>query len=98
MSFLNSSSCIFNECISEAYEPTILINSEDIVDIETGKVVGEIVDILLEFDGKLEGLIVEKKKFLISNFSSKDEFLVKWDQVKKIGEDVILVKIENKKE
>lgn len=74
------------------------LQNKDIVDIETGKVVGEIVDILLEFDGKLEGLIVEKKKFLISNFSSKDEFLVKWDQVKKIGEDVILVKIENKKE
>lgn len=74
------------------------LQNKDIVDIETGKVIGDIVDIILEYNGNLEGLIVEKKKFLVSLFSSKDEFIVKWDQVKKIGEDVILVRLDNKKE
>ena len=40
----------------------------------------------------MNGLIVEKTKFFISMFTSKDEVEIKWDQIEKIGEDVILVK------
>ena len=74
------------------------LQNKDIVDMETGKVIGDIIDVLFDVNGNLESLIVEKKKFLVSMFSSKDEFEVKWNQVEKIGEDVILVKISNKKE
>lgn len=74
------------------------LQNKDIVDVETGKVIGDIVDIKMDLDGNLDSLIVEKKKFLVSMFSSKDELEVKWNQVEKIGEDVILVRINNKKE
>ena len=74
------------------------LQNKDIVDMETGKVIGDIIDVMFDVNGNLESLIVEKKKFLVSMFSSKDEFEVKWNQVEKIGEDVILVKISNKKE
>ena len=72
------------------------LQNKDIVDIETGKVIGDIIDITLDMNGNLDSLIVEKKKFLVSMFSSKDEFEIKWNQVEKIGEDVILVKMNNK--
>lgn len=72
------------------------LQNKDIVDIETGKVIGDIVDVSFELGGNLDGLIVEKKKFLISMFSSKDEIEVKWNQIKKIGEDVILVELKEK--
>ena len=71
------------------------LQNKDIVDVETGKVIGDIVDVILENSGSLGGLIVEKKKFLLSMFSSKDEIEVKWNQIEKIGEDVILVRINN---
>ena len=74
------------------------LQNKDIVDIETGKVIGDIVDVMLDLNGNLDSLIVEKKKFLVSMFSSKAEFEVKWDQVAKIVEDVILVRMSKEKE
>ena len=41
--------------------------------------------------GNATGLIVEKHRFLISYFSSQKEFSIRWEQIEKIGEDVILV-------
>lgn len=70
------------------------LQNKDIIDIQTGKVIGGIIDIILDNKGNLESLIVEKKKFLISLFTSKDEIEVKWQQIEKIGEDVILVNIQ----
>lgn len=39
----------------------------------------------------MEGLVVEQSKFFISMFSSQNEIEIKWTQIEKIGEDVILV-------
>ena len=47
----------------------------------------------IDESGKATGLIVEKHKFLISYFSNKKEISIKWDQIEKIGEDVIFVKV-----
>ena len=71
------------------------LQNKEIVDIETGKLVGVIIDIILDDKGFLDTLIVERKKFLVSLFTSKNEIEVKWNQIKKIGEDVILVKLNN---
>ena len=43
--------------------------------------------------GVTTGLIVEKKKFFISFFSNNKEIVIKWNQIEKIGEDVILVSV-----
>lgn len=74
------------------------LQNKDIVDIESGRVIGGIIDIALDESGILQSLVVEKSKFLISLFSSKDEIEVKWKQIEKIGEDVILVKLTNDNE
>lgn len=67
------------------------LQSKDIVTLD-GKLVGNIIDVVLD-EGKIKYLIVEKSKFFLSMFSSKDELEIKWDQIQKIGEDVILVSI-----
>ena len=67
------------------------LQNKDIITLD-GKLVGNIIDIVLE-DGKVKYLVVEKSKFLLSMFSSKDELEIKWEQIKKIGEDVILITI-----
>ena len=65
------------------------LQAKDIVTTD-GKLIGNIIDIEI-LDGKIKNLIVEKSKFLVSMFSSKDEFEIKWEQIKKISDDVILV-------
>lgn len=69
------------------------LQSKDVVNVFDGKKIGSIIDVKIKQDGTMGGLIVEKSKFLVSLFSNKDEIEINWNQIEKIGEDVILVKI-----
>ncbi len=69
------------------------LQSKDVVNVVDGKKVGNIIDVNINMEGHLESLIVEKSKFFVSMFSSANEIEVRWPQIEKIGEDVILVKI-----
>lgn len=68
------------------------LQNKDIINVVDGKKIGNIIDISIATDGNLDSLIVEKSKFFISMFTTKDEVEIKWQQIEKIGEDVILVK------
>lgn len=67
------------------------LQNKSIINITDGKMIGNIIDIDINSDGVSSGIIVEKTKFFISRFSSNGEFVVRWNQIEKIGEDVILV-------
>lgn len=69
------------------------LQNKDVINIIDGSMIGNIIDIKIDSNGNMEGLIVEKSKFLISMFTNKNEVEVKWGQIEKIGEDVILVNI-----
>ena len=69
------------------------LQGKTIINFLDGKNLGNIIDISLDDKGRTTGLIVEKHKFLISLFTSKKEIVIKWDQIEKIGEDVILVRV-----
>lgn len=65
------------------------LQSKDIITTD-GKILGNIIDVVIE-DGVIKYIIAERSKFVLSMFSSKDEIQVKWNQIKTIGDDVILV-------
>ena len=69
------------------------LQNKDIINTNDGKKIGNIIDVNITDDGKMLGFIVEQGKFF-SKFSSRDEIEVKWSQIKKIGEDVILVSVD----
>ena len=69
------------------------LQHKDVINILDGSKIGNIIDIKIDNQGNMEGLIVEKSKFLVSMFTNKSEIEVKWCQIEKIGEDVILVNI-----
>lgn len=71
------------------------LQHKDVVNINDGTKIGNIIDIRLDEKGNMDGLIVEKTKFIISMFTSSNEIEIKWSQISKIGEDVILVSINN---
>lgn len=71
------------------------LQSKDIVALEDGKKIGNIIDILIDDKGNMIALIVQKSKFLNNIFSAQSEIEIKWKQVQKIGEDVILVNMTN---
>ena len=67
------------------------LQSKDIVDINSGIKIGKIIDAIIEDSGNLKCLIVLKNKFI--NFLNNNEVEILWNQIVKIGDDVILVKI-----
>lgn len=69
------------------------LQHKDIIDVKTGSKIGNIIDITISDIGNMESLIVLKSKFFAFNFNNINEIEIKWSQIEKIGEDVILVKI-----
>jgi len=69
------------------------LQNKTVINIIDGKNVGNIIDLEISENGTAIGLVVEKYKFLISSFTNKKEIIIKWEEIKKIGKDVILVNI-----
>lgn len=69
------------------------LQSKNIVNVFDGKNVGSIIDANISNDGSIESLVIEtNKKFL--SFSREEDMLVPWNDITKIGEDVILVNLK----
>ena len=69
------------------------LQRKDVVNIVDGTKIGNIIDITINDVGAMSSFIVEKSKFIISYFTSQSEIEIKWNQIEKIGEDVILVRL-----
>ncbi len=67
------------------------LQSKDIINLTDGKVVGTIVDVLVNDDGKINEFTVQKRKFL---FYMSKPISIKWENIDKIGKDVILVNVD----
>ena len=68
------------------------LQKKDIISIKDGRKVGKIVDV--EFDintGYMIHFVIEKYNFMKNIFSSTDDLTIKFSQIKKLGEDVILI-------
>ncbi len=68
------------------------LQRKDIVNLNNGKKIGRIIDIEINTtDGSLVNLIIEKNRYFRNFFNGETDVLVKFDQIKKMGEDVILI-------
>ena len=68
------------------------LQRKDIVNINDGRIIGRIIDAeISSTDGTLLNLIVEKNRYLKSMFSTESDLNIKFEQIKKMGSDVILV-------
>ncbi len=70
------------------------LQRKDIVNINDGRIIGRVIDAdINEKDGTLMSLIIEKNKYLKNIFSSESEVTIRFEQIKKLGSDVILIEI-----
>ena len=68
------------------------LQDKDVISMEDGKLLGNIVDVNIDNNGQLISFLVAKKRFF-SWFFSRNEVEIKWSQIERVGSDVILVKI-----
>ena len=67
------------------------LQDKDVVDLKSGIKVGNIIDIKINEQGYVTSLILERKRFS-KLFSNNDEIDIPFNNINKIGEDVILIK------
>ena len=69
------------------------LQKKEIINISDGKRIGLIIDVIVTKDGKIDSLILEDKRF--NKRFNKSEFRVYWNQIIKIGDDIILIDSKN---
>lgn len=66
---------------------------KDIVSISDGKRLGKIIDVEIDMTGKIIYFVVEQRRGFRFLGNHDDIININMNQIKKIGEDVILVEI-----
>ena len=66
---------------------------KEIVNISNGKRVGRIIDVNVDEKGNIINLVLEDRR---GRKFSHEEYNILWNQIVKIGDDIILVDTRNK--
>ena len=68
------------------------LQAKEVVDVASGKRIGSIIDVIISSSGNISKIVLEETKgsrrFLNT---SKDEVYLDWQQLIKIGDDIILI-------
>lgn len=60
--------------------------------MDDGKRMGVIIDVNVDpTTGRIKSFLLQENKNVRKMFSSREEYEVKWEQIVKVGEDIILV-------
>ncbi|MFD3448056.1 YlmC/YmxH family sporulation protein [Microbacteriaceae bacterium 4G12] len=69
---------------------------KDVVNVSDGKRLGNISDIDIDINtGKIQAVIISKSGKMLGFLRKEEEVVVLWKNIVKIGEDVILVRVQN---
>ena len=66
------------------------LQTKEIINMSTGKRLGLIIDVIVDTSGFIKSLILEEKRG--RRITGREEYELDWNQIAKIGDDIILVK------
>lgn len=66
------------------------LQTKDVVNLVDGKKIGIIIDASVDKNGRIIEFYIQKKRFF---FFSSSSTTIRWQQIDKIGKDVILVNV-----
>lgn len=73
------------------------LRDKDVIDINTGEKLGNIIDIEVNLEeGRVEGIVIPKETSIFRFFNKDIEIYLPWESIKKIGTDVILVDFKDR--
>lgn len=69
------------------------LRSKQVISLADGRLLGNVYDVEIDVEsGRLTAIVVQGEGKLLGVFGREDEYVVKWEEIDKIGDDVILVK------
>jgi len=73
------------------------LSTRDVINTVDGRRLGNIVDVELDLStGKIIAVVVPGQPKVLGVFGRSDDYVVPWENIKKIGEDVILVELSER--
>jgi len=73
------------------------LTEKEVVSIIDGKKIGMITDLEVDLEkGKINAIIIPEGRRLMGLFNRELEYEISWNQIKVIGEDVILIEIRDR--
>ena len=72
------------------------LKNKEVINTRDGRSLGFVYDIEVNLEkGTIDGIIIPAERGLFRFFSNREEdFVIKWDRIRTIGDDVILVDVE----
>lgn len=71
------------------------LQNKNLVNTNDGKNIGNIVDVNIDYkSGNINSFIIESKTNMFKFLNKDRDMEVRWEEIEKIGEDVILVNIK----
>lgn len=71
------------------------LRTREVVNVLDGKRLGAVGDVEIDLEtGKITAIVVPGGSRLLGWFGKSDEYVIPWNQIKRIGVDMILVEVE----
>lgn len=72
------------------------LKNREVINIRDGKSLGYIYDIQVNLElGTIEGIVIPAERGLFKLWGNKaEDLMIKWDRIRTIGDDVVLVDME----
>ena len=68
------------------------LQNKNLVNVSNGKNIGNIIDVNIDYQsGNIKSFLIESKGSILTFLNKDNDMEVKWNDIQKIGEDVILV-------
>ena len=73
------------------------LRQKEIINIKDGLRMGFVADVEIDDEsGEIEALIVPGPAKVFGMFGREQEYVIPWDAIKRVGDDIILVDIDTK--
>lgn len=76
---------------------TVDLKQKEVINISDGRRLGFVSDV--EFDletGRIDAIVIPSGGRLLGFIGRDNEFIIPWEKIKKIGEDIILVDLDER--
>ena len=73
------------------------LRAKEVINVSDGARLGFVSDVEIDLDsGCLLSLVIPGTYKFMGIFGKDEDFVIEWEKIKKIGDDVIIIDIENK--
>ena len=72
------------------------LKTKEVIDVSCGERLGYVSDVEINLEsGRLMALIVPGQYKLMGFLGREEDIVIKWDKIKKIGDEIIIIEREN---